>query len=80
MDIKCPILHRTVQLCQEIRYNSSVINGSYLMRVYVIVSSAALLLLGVVGFAFADQFQIPAYVLIINLILGVWGLYELFKK
>ena len=50
------------------------------MRVYLIVSSAALLLLGIVGFAFADSFGIPAWVLIINLILGVWGVYELFKK
>lgn len=50
------------------------------MRVYAIVSSALLLVIGVVGFAFSDQFAVPVHYLIINLILGVWGMYEVFKK
>jgi len=66
-----------VQLCQNIGYNSSM-NSS--MRVYAIVSSALLLVIGVVGFAFSDQFAVPVHYLIINLILGVWGMYEVFKK
>jgi hypothetical protein len=50
------------------------------MRTYSIVSAAALLVIGIGGFAFMDQFQLPVYLLLINLILGLWGLYEIFKK
>jgi len=50
------------------------------MRVYTIVSSTLLLIIGVVGFAFSDQFHAPAHLLIVDLILGIWGIYVIFKK
>jgi len=49
------------------------------MRVYTIVSATLLLLIGIIGFAFQDQNQAPAYLLLINLFLGCWGIWEIFK-
>jgi hypothetical protein len=49
-------------------------------NVYTAVSATVLMVLGVVGFAFYDQFHIPVYVLLIDLILGFWGLYATFAK
>jgi len=49
------------------------------MRIYVIVATAFLLGIGILGFAFSQNFNIPTYLLLVNLILGAWGLWELFK-
>ena len=50
------------------------------MRTYTMVSSGLLLIIGVIGFAFNESFQIPYYILITNIILGIWGMYSMFKK
>lgn len=49
-------------------------------RIYAIVSASGLLLIGILGFAFSEQFRAPAYLLIINLILGLWGLTVVFSE
>ena len=49
-------------------------------RVYLVVSATTLMAVGILGFAFYDQFHIPAYMLIVDLILGFWGLYVTFSK
>jgi hypothetical protein len=49
-------------------------------KVYTVVSATLLMALGIVGFAFYDQFRVPVYLLIIDLILGFWGLYATFAK
>lgn len=50
------------------------------MRNYLIVTGIILLAIGVIGFAFKDAFDIPVWVLLIDLILGVWGMVVLFGK
>jgi hypothetical protein len=44
------------------------------------VSASLLLAIGIVGFAFSDQFSIPAYILLINMILGLWGMFAIFGR
>ena len=49
-------------------------------KTYTAITATVLLALGVVGFAFYDQFHIPALVLFVDLVLGFWGLYVLLAK
>ncbi len=50
------------------------------MRAYAMVSASILLAMGIVGFAFNDQFGIPVYVLLVDLMLGLWGMFAIFGK
>jgi hypothetical protein len=50
------------------------------MRVYTIVSASILLFFGIVAFAFSDQFHVPTYALLVDLILGLWGMVAIFSK
>jgi hypothetical protein len=50
------------------------------MRLYVMVTAGLLLAIGVVGFAFMDQYHVPKHILLMNLILGIWGLWVLLQK
>ncbi len=49
-------------------------------KTYTVVSATLLMVLGIIGFAFYDQFHVPVYLLLIDLILGFWGLYATFAK
>lgn len=56
--------------------NGSSTNG---LKVYAVISASALLVMGILGFVFTEL-EIPVYVLLINLVLGVWGVFASFKK
>lgn len=50
------------------------------MRNYVMVTSIILLAAGIIGFAFKESLHIPGYSLLMDLVLGIWGMYVLFGK
>ncbi len=50
------------------------------MRFYAISTAFILLALGVLGFAFNNAFNVPTPTLLIEIALGIWGIYEIFKK
>ena len=50
------------------------------MRIYTVVSASILLLLGVLSFAFSESFDMPPYIKLLNLVLGVWGMIAVFNK
>ncbi len=47
-------------------------------KTYALVSGLILFVLGVIGFAFRNSFDIPDKYLILNLILGLWGIVAAF--
>ena len=50
------------------------------IRTYAMISASILLATGIVGFAFRDQFDIPTYILLVDLVLGVWGMFSIFGR
>jgi hypothetical protein len=50
------------------------------IRTYAMISASVLLAIGIVGFAFNEQFSIPVYILLTNLCIGLWGMFVIFGK
>ncbi len=50
------------------------------MRNYVMISALVLLAGGILGFAFKESLNIPGWSLLVDLVLGIWGMFVLFAK
>ncbi|MBU6447733.1 hypothetical protein KGQ24_02755 [Patescibacteria group bacterium] len=50
------------------------------MKFYATFTAFALLALGILGFAFNGTFNVPTPTLLIELALGIWGLFAVFRR
>ncbi|MEK7075365.1 MAG: hypothetical protein AAB948_01020 [Patescibacteria group bacterium] len=50
------------------------------MKLYAVVCATGGILVGVLGFAFKEYFDLPAYILLIHLVIGIWGFTIIFQR